>query len=87
MVENAEPIQVRFRLHLRDQQSMWMQNGCKVYMDSYMALNGSCFMVTWIIFKNHLLEVGLTQNRETMALRTLTTVDLFYFIMCEDPHE
>jgi hypothetical protein len=27
------------------------------------------------------------QNRETMALRTLTTVDLFYFIMCEDPHE
>ena len=37
--------------------------------------------------KNHLLEVGLTQNRETMALRTLTTVDLFYFIMCEDPHE
>ena len=59
----------------------------KVYMDSYMASNGSCFMVTWIVFKNHLLEVGLTQNRETMALRTLTTVDLFYFIMCEDLHE
>ena len=56
-------------------------------MDSYMASNGSCFMVTWIIFKNHLLEVGLTQNQETMALQTLTTVDLFYFIMCEDPHE
>ena len=36
-------------------------------------------MVTWIIFENHLLEVGLTQNQETMALRTLTTVDLFYF--------
>jgi hypothetical protein len=33
--------------------------------------------------KNHLFEVGLTQNRETMALRTLTTVDLFYFIMRE----
>jgi hypothetical protein len=29
--------------------------------------------------------VGLTQNRETVALRTLTTVGLFYFIMCEDP--
>jgi hypothetical protein len=43
-------------------------------------------MVTWIIFKNHLLEVGLTQNRETMALRTLTTIDLLYFIMCEGPH-
>ena len=55
-----------------------MQDGCKVYMDSYMASNGSCFMVTWTIFKNHLLEVGLTQNRETMALRMLTTVDLLY---------
>jgi hypothetical protein len=47
-------------------------------------------MVTWIFlffFKNHLLEVGLTQNHETMALRTLTIVDVFYFIMCEDPHE
>ena len=64
-----------------------MQDGCKVYMDSYMASNGSSFMVTWIIFQNHLLEVGLAHNRETMALRTLTTVDVFYFIMCEKPHE
>jgi hypothetical protein len=30
-------------LRLRDQQSMWMQDGCKVYMDSYMASNGLCF--------------------------------------------
>ena len=83
----AEPVQVCFTLHLRDQQSMWMQDGCEVYMVSYMASNGSCFMVTWIIFNNHLLEVGLKQNQETMALRTLTTVDLFYLIMCEDPYE
>jgi hypothetical protein len=61
------------------QQSKWMQDGCKVYMDSYMASNGSCVMVTWIIFKNHLLEVGLTQKRKTMAFQTLTTVDLFGF--------
>jgi hypothetical protein len=61
-----------------------MQGGCKVYMDFYMASNGPCFVVTWAIFKNHLLEVSLTQNWETMALRTLTTVDLFYFFMCED---
>ena len=61
-----------------------MQDGCEVYMDSYMASNGSCFMITWVVFKNHLLEVGLTQNRETMAL---TTVGLVYFIMCEDLHE
>ena len=64
-----------------------MQDGCKVYIDSYMALNGSCFIVTWIVFKNHLLEVGLTQNWETTVVRMLTTIDLFYFITCEDPHE
>jgi hypothetical protein len=64
-----------------------MHDACKVYMDSYVTSNGSCFMVTLIILKNHLLEVGLTQNRETMALRTLPTIDLFYFIMCENLHE
>ena len=63
-----------------------MQDEAKVHMDSYMASNGSCLMVTWTIFKNYMLEVGLTQNQETLALRSLTTVDLFYFIMCEDPH-
>jgi hypothetical protein len=53
-----------------------------VYMDSYMASHGSCFMITWTTFKYHLLEVGLTQNRETMALRMLTTIDfsLFYHV-------
>ena len=76
----AEPFQVCFTLYLREQRSMWMlQDGCKVHADSYLASNGSCFMVTWTIFKNHLLHVGLTQNRETMALLALTTVDLFYF--------
>jgi hypothetical protein len=29
--------------------------------------------------------VGLTQNRKTMALLTLTKVDSFYYITCEDP--
>ena len=38
-------------------------------------------------FQKPSLEVGLTQNQETMALQTLTAIDLFYFIMCEDPHE
>ena len=63
--------------------SKWMQDGCIVYMAS----NGSCFTATWTIFKNHLLEVRLTQNKETMALRTLTTIHLFCFIMCENPHD
>jgi hypothetical protein len=86
LVEKAEPVQVRFTLCLRDHNRMWMQDESQVYMDSYMASSGSCFMVTWIIFKNHLLEVGWTQNWEIMTLWMLTTVDLFYFIMCEDPY-
>jgi len=39
-----------------------MQDGCQVYMDSYMASSEPCVMVTWTIFKNHLLEAGLTQK-------------------------
>ena len=62
-----------------------MQDGCKVYVDSYMASNGSCFMVTLTMFKNHLFEVGLTQNWETMALQNVTPVDLLHSIMREDP--
>jgi hypothetical protein len=37
---------------------VWMQDGCEVYMDIYMASNGPSFMVTWIGFENHLLEVA-----------------------------
>ena len=62
-----------------------MQDGCEVNMDSYMAPHGSCFVVTWIIYKNDLLEVGLTVKCETISLRSLTIVDLLYFIMCENP--
>ena len=72
--KKLEPVRVHFTLRLRDQRSMWMQDGCgcKVYMDSYMASNRSCFMVTWIVFKTHLLEVGLKHNWETMAPQMLT---------------
>jgi hypothetical protein len=82
LVEKMELVQVHFTLHLRDQSNKWMQDGYKVYIDFYMASNGSCFMVTWTIFTNHLLEVGLTQH---MALQNLTTIDSLYFIMCENP--
>jgi hypothetical protein len=52
-------------------------------------------MVTWIIFKNHHMKVGLTLTRDTMTLRTLTIVGcgfyflffIFFLIMCEDPHK
>ena len=60
-----------------------MQDGCKVYMDASVATNGSCFMVTWIVIKNDLSKVGLTQNQETMALRMLPTIGSFHFIMVQ----
>ena len=82
LVGKVEPGKVCFTLRLRDQWSMCMQDGCKFYIDFYMASTGSCFMVTWTIFKNHRLEEGLTQNQETMALWMLTTVGyiLFYHV-------
>jgi hypothetical protein len=64
--------------------AIWMLKS--TWIDSYMALNGSCLKITWIVFKKHLLEVDLTQNWETMELQMLTTVDLLYFIMCEASH-
>ena len=36
---------------------MWMHDGCKAYMGSHVASNGSCFMATLTILENHLLEV------------------------------
>jgi hypothetical protein len=62
-----------------------MPNFMRRDVDSYMASNGSCLWSLGLFLKPP-LGVGLTQNWETMALRMLTTVDLFYFIMCEDPH-
>ena len=63
-----------------------MQDGCKVYMDSYMASNGSCFVVTWTILESHLLEVGLTQKpKRPWHIQNLTTVYLLHFTMCEEP--
>ena len=79
LVEKAEQVQVHFTLRLRDQQSRWIQDGCKVYMDSYMASYGSCFMATWIIFKNHLLEVNLTQTKRSW--HSECSQPLIYFIL------
>jgi hypothetical protein len=62
-----------------------MQDGCKVYMDSYVASSGSCWSLG--VFQRPSLGGSLTQNQETMALQMFATVGLFYFIMCKDPHE
>ena len=65
LVEKVGPVQVHFTLGLEGG-----TNGVceckmdgKVYVDSYVASVGSCFMVTWTGFQNHLVEVDLTQNR------------------------
>ena len=84
LVEKVEPVQVRFRLRLRDHRSKWMRDGCKVDVDLYVASSRPCFMVTWTSLNNHLLDVGLTQNWEITALRILKIVGLKWFIMCED---
>ena len=63
----------------------WMEDECKVYMKSYMASNGSRFMVSWTIFKNHLLEVRLTQKPGDHGTLNPHTINLWYFVMCEDP--
>ena len=56
------------------------------------SVHGVLHDIKWIMFHGHLgyfqkppLEVGWTQNRETMALWNLTTIDLLYYIICEDP--
>ena len=63
-----------------------MLGGCKVYTYSYITSNESCFMVTWTVFMNNFFEVGLTQNRETMALWNISRPSInFILFICEDP--
>ena len=42
-----EPVQVRLTLHLRDQRSMCMQDGCQ-------SLHGFLHGIQWIMCHNHL---------------------------------
>ena len=56
-----------------------MQDGCKVYIDSYMALNGSCFMVTLNILKNNLF--GGRPNRIPGPWHSECSQPLVYFIL------
>jgi len=64
-----------------------MQDGCKVYMDSYMASNGFVFHGHLDYFQKSPLGGRPNTNRETMARQSLTTVVLSYYIIYEDPHE
>ena len=61
-----------------------MQDGCKVYMDSYVASNGTCFMVTWTNFQKP--PLGGRPNTKLGDQGTLNTYDrcfiLFYLGSC-----
>ena len=88
LVEMAELVQARFTLQrLRDQRSMWILDGCEVYMGFYVGIKWiMCLGHLDYFQKTHLLEVvGLPQDRESMTLLTLIDVDLFYFIVVWGP--
>ena len=62
-----------------------MQDGYKVYMHSYMASNGSCVHGHLDDFQKPVFERSRPNKyQKTMALQNLTTIELLYFIMCED---
>ena len=50
LVGKAELVQVCFTLRLRDQQSMWMQHGCRLYTHLHGVLQG----IEWTMFHGHL---------------------------------
>jgi hypothetical protein len=86
VVEKTEAVQVCFTLHLRDQRSKWMQDGCKVYMDSCMTSNESCFIITWIIFRKP--PPGGRPNSKPGDHSTSKSHNHWFLILycvCEDP--
>ena len=72
------PVQVRFTLRWRDHRSMWMQDGCKVHMDSYVASNGSCLMVTWTLFQKS--PLGGTSNTKAGNHGALNAHSLWFIL-------
>jgi hypothetical protein len=59
----------------------WMH--AKVYMDSYMASNGSCSMVTWTISKPTSRRYAEHKTGKPWYTE-ISSIDLSCFIMCED---
>ena len=82
LVEKPEPVQVRyFTLCLRDQQSEYVHARWMQSLQWILTWHRTDH-VSWslgLFFKNHPLEVGLTEYQETLAFRTLAITYLFYF--------
>ena len=81
----VEPVQVHCTLCLRDQYNKCMHDESNVYMDSYMASKDHVSWSLGLLSKTTSWEVDLTQNRETMALWSLTIINLLHSNLCEDP--
>ena len=64
-----------------------MRDRCRVYMD-FLQVNEACFMVIWTIFKNHLLEEGLTSKSGDHDTLKLSQPLICYMLSCvRTPHE
>ena len=50
------------------------------WINSYMASFGSCFVLTWTVFKNHLLEVDA--NTKLGDHGTLNAHDRCFILIC-----
>ena len=85
LVEKAEPVQIHFTLLLKEHE--YELDVKSAWIHSYMASNGSFFMVIGTTSKNHLLDVGLSQDRKIMTLRTLTILNLLSIYHVWGPHE
>ena len=80
LVEKVNRVQVASHYVWGTNGSKWIQDGCKVYMGSYMASNGSCFMATWIIFKK--IPLGCRSNiRLGWPWHSETSQPLVYYIL------
>ena len=54
-------------------------------MHSYMTSNGSCFVVTWTIFKNHLLEVGQHKTKRPWHFECSPPFFILFYHVWESP--
>ena len=88
LVEKAELVQVCFTLHLRDQRSMWMHDGCR-------SPHGLLHDIKWTMFHGHLdyfqkMPLGGKPNTKPGDHGTPNThkplIHSIYIIR-EDPHE
>jgi hypothetical protein len=73
-------VQVRFTLRLRDQRSMWMQNGCKVHMDSILC---GIQWIVFIIFYHVWGPARIEIHKNSIWLRARSHMTSHYLRICD----